>query len=293
MTTLPSSFAASGSKPEQSARPMCPLHRLFEISRDGPALTHHAGGRFAAIATAVYGFVAYAAFLAAITYAIGFVTGIGVPKSINSGAAAPFGQAVVVNALLLSVFVLQHTIMARPWFKAWWTLVIPAAIERSTFVLAASASLGLAFWLWQPLPQVVWTIQAPALRIAILCVGLAGWAIVFASSFMVNHFDLFGLRQVMFRLLGREYQPVGFKLRGFYRVTRHPLMVGFLIAFWAAPTMTVGHFLFAILTTGYIFLGTWLEERDLIAQHGESYLEYRRRVRGFIPIPPANHGEAA
>ncbi|MBK9128767.1 MAG: isoprenylcysteine carboxylmethyltransferase family protein [Phycisphaerales bacterium] len=232
-----------------------------------------------------YGIVGYAAFLATILYAIGFVGNWVVPKSIDSGTVGPIGPSLLINALLLTVFVVQHTIMARPAFKRAWTRIIPPAAERSTFVLLASASLGLIFWQWRPLPQVVWEVSHPALAWSLSGLSLVGWAMVFGSSCLINHFDLFGLRQTWLAMRNEPYRPAGFKLVGLYRIVRHPLMLGFLIAFWATPTMTVGHLFFAVMTTLYIFFGTWIEERDLVAEHGEKYLAYRRSVRAFVPLP--------
>lgn len=236
-------------------------------------------------ATMAYGLLAYSMFFGTILYAIGWVGNWLVPKSIDSGAAAPLGQALVVNSLLLGLFVVQHTVMARPAFKAWWMRIVPRAIERSTFVIAASLCLILAFWQWRPLPTVVWSVSNPIVWWGLTALSIVGWGLVFGSSFMVSHWDLFGLRQAWFRFRGERYRPVGFRLVGLYKLVRHPLMVGFLIAFWSTPVMTQGHLFFAIMTTGYIFFGTWIEERDLIAEHGEDYLAYRRKVRGFVPLP--------
>ncbi|MGD9690035.1 MAG: methanethiol S-methyltransferase [Phycisphaerales bacterium] len=264
----------------------CPLHRLLEIPQTGqPA--RRCAVTFGGVAAFVYGVLVYAVFAGTILYAVGFVGNWFVPKSIDSGPGAPLAEALLVNGSILSLFVLQHTIMARPWFKKWWTRIVPAAIERSTFVLAASLILVLLFWQWRPLPQVIWSVEQPLLAGALVALALVGWAFFTASSFMVSHADLFGLRQVAFRLLGREYQPVGFRLRGFYRLVRHPLMVGIIVAFWSTPVMTLGHLVFSVLTTAYIFFGTWMEERDLLAEHGESYERYRRDVRGFLPVPVA------
>jgi protein-S-isoprenylcysteine O-methyltransferase Ste14 len=235
--------------------------------------------------TLVYGLIAYAAFFFTITYAIGFVGNWLVPKSIDSGHGGPMLTALLVNSSILLAFVVQHTIMARPAFKRWWTRVIPPAIERSTFVLIASSLLLVLFWQWRPLPQVVWKIDDPLVAGLLQGLSLTGWIIVFASSFMVNHFDLFGLRQTWHHFRARACSPVGFRLVGLYKLVRHPLMLGFLIAFWSAPVMTQGHLLFALLTTGYILVGTRIEERDLVAQHGESYESYRREVPGLLPIP--------
>lgn len=201
--------------------------------------------------------------------------------------------SLLINGALLCVFVMQHTVMARPAFKRWWTTVIPAAAERSTYVLLASASLALIFWQWRTAPEVVWSVEHPALVWGLSALSLLGYLIVLGSSFLINHFDLFGLRQVWLRLREREYRPVGFRLMGIYKLVRHPLMLGFLIAFWATPHMTVGHLFFAIMTTGYIFFGIHMEERDLVAEHGERYLEYRRSVRGLIPLPRSEASKAA
>ncbi len=233
----------------------------------------------------LYGFVAYLAFFGTILYAIGFVGNWVVPKSIDSGEAGATAAALLINALLLSVFVVQHTIMARPAFKKWVTQFIPAAIERSTFVLLASASLILIFAFWRPLPTVLYDVSATWANWPLIVISLLGWALVFGSSFIINHFDLFGLRQVWLHWCGRPYSHEPFRIVGVYRFVRHPLMVGFFIAFWVTPVMTVGHLFFAVMTTGYIFMGVWFEERDLIAHFGEKYLGYRRKVRAFVPIP--------
>ena len=237
------------------------------------------------LATFAYGLIAYAAFFGVILYAIGFVGNWFVPKSIDSGEYGPIVPSLLINAALMVVFVLQHTIMARPAFKRWVTQYIPRSIERSTFVLAASTCLALVFWQWRPSPQVVWNAGPGWPSWLLSGLSLLGWATVFLSSFMVSHFDLFGLRQVWFRLIDRPYVAVGFRLVGLYKIVRHPLMLGFIIAVWATPVMTVGHLAFAALITGYILMGTWFEERDLVAEHGENYLAYRRKVRGLIPLP--------
>jgi protein-S-isoprenylcysteine O-methyltransferase Ste14 len=250
--------------------------------RDRP---HRLSGR---IGVFVFGLLAYLSFFGVFVYAIGFVGNWIVPKSIDSGAPSPMWTALLINGALLLVFVIQHTIMARPAFKRWWTRIVPASVERSIYVLAASASLALLFWLWRPLPQEVWHFRHPIALYGLSALSLVGYAIVFTASCMVSHFDLFGLRQVTLRLLDKPYKPVGFRLVGLYHLVRHPLMVGFLIAFWSTPVMSVGHLFFAIMTTGYILFGTWIEERDLVAEHGESYLAYRRRVRGLLPIPRHN-----
>jgi methanethiol S-methyltransferase len=235
--------------------------------------------------TLIYGICGYASFGVVIVYAIGFVGNWLVPKSIDSDTPGPLVISLLINSALLMVFVLQHTVMARPGFKRWFTKLIPASIERSTFVLAASASLALVFWLWRPAPQVLWQVDAPILAWALRALSLAGWITVVAASCMVSHADLFGLRQTWMRFVNKTYTPVGFRLVGLYKLIRHPLMLGFLIAFWVTPVMTVGHLFFAVMTSLYIAMGVWFEERDLVAQHGEDYLEYRRSTRAVLPIP--------
>jgi protein-S-isoprenylcysteine O-methyltransferase Ste14 len=232
-----------------------------------------------------FGVLAYGSFLVAFCYAIGFVGNWVVPKSIDSGTAGALVPSLLVNGALLVAFVVQHTIMARPGFKRWWTGIVPPAMERSIFVLLASTILLVLFWQWRPLPGVVWQANHPIAVWGLSGVSLLGWGLVLYSSFLINHFDLFGLRQVWLALRAVAYRPVGFRLIGIYKLVRHPLMLGFLIAFWATPVMTVGHLFFAVMTTGYILFGTHMEERDLVAEHGEKYLEYRRGVRGLVPLP--------
>ncbi|GJM18239.1 MAG: membrane protein [Phycisphaeraceae bacterium] len=261
----------------------CPLHKLAKPRTEG-------GPGAAGFGVFFYGLLAYAAFFATICYAIGFVGNWLVPKSIDAGTPTNLLTSLAINAALLSVFVVQHTIMARPAFKRWWNTIVPEGAERATFVLLASLSLLLVFWQWRPLPEVLWSVEGP-LAWALIAVSLLGWGIVFGSSFMINHFDLFGVRQAWLRLLGVSYFPVGFRLVGLYKLVRHPLMLGFLLAFWATPTMTVGHLFFAVMTSGYIAFGVWMEERDLIAEHGEDYLSYKRQVRGVIPLPRFGTGQ--
>jgi len=245
----------------------------------------------------LYGVVAYLAFFVTILYAIGFVGSFQVgefslPKTIDTGAEGPLGMAILVNLALLGAFAVQHTVMARPAFKTWWTKVIPAAAERSTFVLAASAILMLTFWQWRPMTDVIWSIEQPVLRALMIGGSLLGWAMVFYSSFLIDHFELFGLRQVILHARRKQYTHSPFVVRSLYRFVRHPLMCGFLLAFWFTPTMTAGHLLFSAATTGYILFGTSIEERDLLRHLGEDYRRYRERTPAFFPRPTAKQTSA-
>jgi protein-S-isoprenylcysteine O-methyltransferase Ste14 len=233
-----------------------------------------------------YGAIAYLTFFGTILYAIGFTTGLVVPKSIDDGVMGSTAEALVINLSLLTVFALQHSIMARKPFKHWWTRFVPAAIERSTYVLLASLILLGLFWLWRPMPAIVWSIADPTLAMALTGVALLGWALVFLSTFLINHFELFGLQQVLLNLAGREAAEPKFRTPFLYKLVRHPLYLGFIIAFWAAPTMTVGHLLFAGVTTAYILVAIVLEERDLIELFGDEYRRYRERVAMLLPLWP-------
>lgn len=231
---------------------------------------------------AAYGLAAYAFFLATFAHAVGFVSGWAGLRTIDGGAAAGLVETVVVDLLLLAVFAIQHSVMARPAFKRWWTRIVPPALERSTYVVLASACLALLQWQWRPLPATVWSVEGPAATV--LQVGAAaGWLLVLASTFLINHFELFGLRQSWAPLLGLQESAPRFRTPGPYRLVRHPLYLGFLFAFWCAPVMSVGHLVFAVMTTGYILLGIFLEERDLLAEFGGQYARYRQQVGMLVP----------
>ena len=235
------------------------------------------------IAVFVYGVLSYACFFATFLYAVGFIGGFGVPRSIDSAPEGTVLAAVLVDVLLLTTFALQHSVMARPAFKRWWTRIVPEPAERSTFVLFSSLALLLLFWQWRPIGGVVWQVETPAVKAALYALFAAGWLIVLVTTFLINHFDLFGLRQVWLYLRGEPYRPLGFVTPGPYRHVRHPLYVGWLLAFWATPTMTVAHLLFAAMTTSYILTAIRFEERDLLEFHGERYAEYRRSVPMLVP----------
>jgi protein-S-isoprenylcysteine O-methyltransferase Ste14 len=230
-----------------------------------------------------YGVFAYVLFLATFLYAIAFIGGFGVPVILDGPATTPFMTALLINTGLLGVFAVQHSVMARPWFKRWWTQVVPWAIERSTYVLFASLALDLLFWQWRPLGGIVWSVDTTWLRAAIWALFAYGWLQVLVMTFYIDHFDLFGLRQVWLHLRGRQYTRVHFATPAPYRMVRHPLYLGFIIAFWAAPTMSITRLVFAMATTAYILIAIQFEEHDLAGEHGASYLDYKRRVPMLVP----------
>jgi len=232
-----------------------------------------------------YGVACYLAFLAAFGYLVAFAGDLGVPRSVSSGPAGPAGQALAVDLALLALFGLQHSVMARPAFKRAWTRFVPAAVERSTYVLLSSLALALLFRFWRPIPGTVWELQHPALRLGAWACFWAGAALALASSFLISHADLFGLSQVWCRFRGRPHRAAEFRLTALYARVRHPLMLGFLATFWAAPSMTLGHLVFAAGTSCYILAGTILEERDLLRTLGPDYAAYRRQVPRFFPVP--------
>jgi len=236
------------------------------------------------ISAFLYGLAAYVFFLGTFLYAIGFVTGLVVPKTIDSGPVVPLAQALIVNLVLLTIFALQHSVMARKSFKRWWTQFVPEPIERPTYVLFASLALALLLWQWRPMPEVVWQATYPALAMALTGLSLFGFLIVLLSTFMISHFELFGLHQVIAYFGGKAMPQAEFKTPGFYKIVRHPIYFGFIVAFWATPVMTQGHLLFAVVTTAYILVGIFLEERDLIATFGDRYRSYREQVSMLIPF---------
>ena len=232
---------------------------------------------------ALYSAAVYLFFLATFTYAILWVEGVLVPTTIDSGAPGDLVMSLVINGALLGLFAVQHTIMARPGFKRWWTKIIPAEMERSTFVLAATLALALLLWQWRSLPELVWSVDDPVLAGVIIAVSWSGWALLLLSTFLISHFHLFGLSQGWAKILKIKEGDGPFVTPLFYKWIRHPLYLGFILAFWAAPQMSLGHLFFAIMTTGYIFVGIWFEERDLVAHFGERYLQYRRQVGMLFP----------
>ena len=230
-----------------------------------------------------YGGFAYLVFLGTFLYAIAFVGGFGVPTRLDGEPTSPLPVSLAIDLGLLTIFAVQHSVMARRWFKERWTTIVSPAIERSTYVLCASLALILLFWQWRPLGGVVWTVENPAVAFALWTVFASGWGLVLLVTFLINHFDLFGLRQVWLALVGVPYSTISFRTPAPYRVVRHPLYFGFLLAFWMTPTMTLAHLVFAMVTTAYIVLAIQFEERDLVAEHGDAYRTYRERVPMLVP----------
>jgi len=236
-------------------------------------------GRVAAV---VYGIASYLVFFCSFLYAVAFIGNYLVPKSVDVGSEGGLAQSILTDVVLLGVFAVQHSVMARPAFKRWWTTIVPASCERSTYVLISSLLLILIFWQWRPIVKTIWQVEGwPAAVLTVIY--WIGWITILASSYMIDHFELFGLRQVIAALCGAVARAHLFKTPLLYRVVRHPIMLGFLVVFWAAPHMTAGHLLFAVMTTGYILVGVRLEERDLVAQFGARYEQYRRRVPMLMP----------
>lgn len=263
----------------------CPVHRR-EAGAQQPA------GGVSRVAALLYGFVSYLMFLAVFVYLAGFVTGVAVPRTVDRAIEAPLVQAIIIDVGLLTVFAVQHSVMARPGFKRWWTRYVPAAVERSTYVLLASAALALVCWQWRSIDTVIWSVGSTPARVVLALLAGLGWLTATAATFMIDHFGLFGLSQVT--NFWRRKKPEGEK--GFrevfaYRLVRHPLLLGFLIAFWSTPTMTAGHLLFAVTMTAYILAAIPIEERDLAAALGEPYQRYRERVPALVPgLAPRTYG---
>jgi methanethiol S-methyltransferase len=267
------------------------MSRATNPARPGLAAGRRPPATMPALIIAVYAAAVYLFMLAVLGYAVGFFAGLAVPKGIDQGPHGAAPVAVAIDVLLLSLFAVQHTVMARPWFKQRWTRIVPAPAERATFVLAASLALALLFWLWRPVGGTVWHLSGPGAD-ALRAGYAAGWVVVVSSTFMISHFDLFGLRQAWLHARGARYTPLPFTERGWYGRIRHPLMAGFVIVFWSAPVMTAGHLLLAVAATGYILVGIAFEEHDLITSLGVTYAAYRARVPALIPrlsLRPGRH----
>jgi protein-S-isoprenylcysteine O-methyltransferase Ste14 len=240
--------------------------------------------RLGALLSFCYGLLVYSLFAATFLYAVGFIGGIVVPKTIDSGGAGAPLASIIIDVALLAIFAVQHSLMARRSFKRWWTRVVPPAVERSTYVLAATLALALLMWQWRPIAEpAIWRVAGSAAVNAVWVLYWLGWSTLLVSTFLIDHFELFGLRQVLARLTGRSLPEPQFRTPLIYRYVRHPIYLGFLVAFWATPVMSAGHLLFAIACTGYIMIGIWFEERDLVAQYGERYRRYRTQVGMLLP----------
>jgi len=244
----------------------------------------------------IYGVICYIIFLVTFLYAVAFIANIQIPdyvsKTIDSGTSGPLVISVIIDVVLLGIFALQHSVMARPAFKKWWTKIVPKSVERSTYVLFASLALLLMYWQWKPLPDLVWDVQTSVARTALWTLSGLGWFLVLSGTYMISHWHLFGLKQVTDNLKGNVPSNPKFQINGYYRFLRHPLMLGFIIAFWATPSMSVGHLLFAGLSTGYILIALQFEEHDLIHFFGDKYLNYKKRVPGLFPIRFSSNKES-
>lgn len=241
------------------------------------------------ILSLAYGGLAYLVNLGVLLYGIAFIGDLGVPRTVDVGPSASIGQALLVDTALLLLFAVQHSVMARDWFKERWTQIVPEHLERSTYVLIASLVLAFVFWQWRPIPETVWSVGGIGATVLWALFAL-GWLIVFTTTYLIDHFDLFGLKQVWVHFRGETYAPPEFQEPGFYRYVRHPLYFGFLFAFWAIPEMTVGHLFFAAATTGYILVAIQFEEKDLLRYHGDAYARYRERVPMLVPWPKGEAG---
>ena len=255
----------------------------IETINQNPAREARSGHFVGRVLAFLYGVTSYLIFFVTFLYAIGFVSDLVVPKTIDSGAPASFSQALIINFGLMALFAVQHSVMARKEFKRGWTQFVPVSVERTTYVLFASLTLALLLWQWRPIPTVVWQIANPSLATSVTVLSFVGWTVVLTSTFLINHFELFGLQQVATNLLGQNVPAPRFRTPLYYKFVRHPIYLGFVIAFWSTPTMTLGHLLFAAVTTAYIVIGATLEERDLIAVFGNEYRDYRKRVAMLIP----------
>ena len=256
------------------------MSHIQSVDRSDQEHRSNLAGRIVAF---LYGVITYVFFFVTFLYAIGFVEDLVVPTTIDTGLSAPTMQALIINLILMSIFAIQHSVMARQQFKRWWTQFVPASVERTTYVLFATLALALLLWQWRPMPEVVWQVANPQAATAITAVSLIGWLIVLTSTFLINHFELFGLHQVANNLTGRPMPAPRFRMPLYYKFVRHPIYLGFIIAFWAAPTMTLGHLLFAAVTTAYIFVGIQLEERDMVDVFGDQYRSYKKRVSMLLP----------
>jgi len=281
---MPPQSGLSGRLAFSMSRDPSAIWQVMEDAMSGQGTMSDANDNMIGRALAmIYGLAAYLVFFGTFLYAIGFVTGVAVPKTVDTGPTGPLGESLVIDLLLMSLFAIQHSVMARPPFKRWWTQYVPVAVERSTFVVFASLTLILLFWQWRPIRGIIWELTDARIATAVMAVSFFGWFIVLLSTFLINHFELFGLQQVAIYFAGRRMPEPRFKTPGLYKFVRHPIYLGFIIAFWAAPTMTAGHLLFAAVTTAYILVGIYLEERDLIALFGDQYKQYRQRVGMLLP----------